>query len=359
MTTSRRALLHNLGAPVASEARKRDGKPHGRKANGSLTQALGLRFHINRRTGALLNAVNRGSTAYAEMLQRIAFSIFPIFLEITIASTYLLSSYVWYFGVLTLGIVIVYFTFTFFVTEYRNKFRRWVTETNDYFNQKAADSLTNVETIKYFSAENHMSEVYDDALAKYQTAQIQSQQSLALLNGGQSVIIGAGVTLALYLAAEQVRSGDMTVGDFVLVQQYILQLYQPLAFLGTIYRMIKQSLVDVEAMFQLLQEPIEIQDNPNAVNVDDVTFLPSVEFDRVTFSYDPQASYEPALREVSFYVPPSGSLAIVGKTGAGKSTITRLCYRLYDVQEGSVRVFSQDVRELRKASLRSRIGSRH
>lgn len=181
-------------------------------------QSLSLRFHINRRTGALLTAVNRGSTAYSELLQRLAFSIFPIVLEVTLASAYLFAQYTHAFGLITLGLVIGYFGFTFIATEWRNKFRRQVTSATDDFNQKASDSLTNFETIKYFSAEHFMSREYDSALARYQNAQIQNQQSLLALNTGQSLIIGACIIGALLLSVERIQKEKMSIGDFALVQ---------------------------------------------------------------------------------------------------------------------------------------------
>jgi len=319
-------------------------------------QQLSLKFHLNRKTGALLRAVSRGSAAYSDLLRYISFQIFPIFLEVMLVSTYLFTQYSWYFGIITLAVVFCYFFFTVVCTEWRNKFRRTMTEKDDQFNQKATDSLINFETVKLFNGEDECARVYDESLAAYQDASIQSQQSLSLLNMGQNVIISAGVASAMYLAGWQVSSGDMTVGDFVLIQVYILQLYTPLNFLGTYYRMIKQSLVDVEAMFKLLGEEMDVRDVEDAPELTLTAGNVEVKLNNIYFSYDKRASEKPVVRGVTFGATHGQKVAIVGTSGAGKSTLARLLYRLYDVDSGFISICGQNIAECTQNSVRRRIG---
>lgn len=316
-------------------------------------QGLSLRFHLNRKTGAVLRAVSRGSSAYSDLLRYISFQILPIFFEVGLVSGYLLTKYSWYFGVITISVIVVYVSFTVTVTEWRNKYRRVQTQMDDAFNTKAVDALLNFETVKYFCAEQHIADVYDESLKAVQDANIASQQSLSLLNAGQNAIISFGVAGAMWLAGREVVNGGMTVGDFVLVNVYILQLYTPLNFLGTYYRMIKQSLVDVESMFKLLRENAEVADAPGAVALRTGT-VADVSFDKVTFTYEPKRG--PILKSVSLSVGAGQKLAVVGSSGAGKSTIARLLYRLYDVDSGIIYIAGQDIALCTQRSVRLAVG---
>jgi ATP-binding cassette subfamily B protein len=254
-------------------------------------------------------------------------------------------------------VIVVYIAFTVPFTEWRNKFRRQQTDADDVFNQKATDSLLNFETVKLFCAEPHIAHVYDVALAKSQKASLRTTQSLTGLNMGQAVIITVGITLSLALAAKEVQNGNMTVGDFVLVNTYILQLYVPLNFLGTYYRMIKQCMVDVEAMFRLMKENNDVPDDDGATDLvlhsrDDAR----VEFEGVKFAYSGDADGRQILRGVSFAVEPGQKVAIVGSSGAGKSTIGKLLYRLYDIYGGAVLINGQDISRITQRSVRCAIG---
>ena len=316
---------------------------------------LSLRFHINRKTGAVIRACARGSESFANLLRYISFQVAPIFLEVGLVCAYLFSQYEWYFAVITAAVIVTYIGFTVPFTEWRNKFRREMTVADDAFNQKATDSLLNFETIKLFCAEPHIGETYDTALRKTQQATLKTQRSLAGLNLGQALIIAFGISASLALAAKRVVSGDMTVGDFVLVNTYILQLYVPLNFLGTYYRMIKQCMVDVESMFKLLKESKDVDDEPDAKEL----VLKSkedarLEFDNVVFAYNPKERL--ILNRVSFTVDPGTKVALVGRSGAGKSTISKLLYRLYDIQGGVIRIAGQDVKHCTQRSVRLHIG---
>jgi len=316
---------------------------------------LSLRFHINRKTGAVIRACARGSESFANLLRYISFQIAPIFLEVGLVCIYLFIKYDWYFAVITASTIAAYIGFTVPFTEWRNKFRRYMVEADDAFNQKATDSLLNFETIKLFCAEPHIAHTYDEALKRTQKATLQTTQSLAGLNLGQALIITIGITGSLILAAKQVVEGTMTVGDFVLINTYILQLYVPLNFLGTYYRMIKQCMVDVEQMFTLLRENKEVQDVPGATDL--VLKSPaeaSLEFEKVTFAYDPKDRL--ILNRVSFTVGPGTKVALVGRSGAGKSTISKLIYRLYDIQSGVIRIAGQDIKQCTQRSVRLHIG---
>ena len=313
---------------------------------------LSLRFHINRKTGSVIRACSRGSESFAALLRYISFQVAPIFLEVALVCVYLWIFYTWYFGIITFMVIVVYIAFTVPFTEWRNKFRRQQTDADDVFNQKATDSLLNFETVKLFCAEPHIAHVYDVALAKSQKASLRTTQSLTGLNMGQAVIITVGITLSLALAAKEVQNGNMTVGDFVLVNTYILQLYVPLNFLGTYYRMIKQCMVDVEAMFRLMKENNDVPDDDGATDLvlhsrDDAR----VEFEGVKFAYSGDADGRQILRGVSFAVEPGQKVAIVGSSGAGKSTIGKLLYRLYDIYGGAVLINGQDISRITQRSV--------
>jgi ABC-type transport system involved in Fe-S cluster assembly fused permease/ATPase subunit len=317
---------------------------------------LSLKFHITRKTGAVIRGCARGSESFALLLKYISFQIAPIFIEVAMVCCFLLVQYDWYFGIITFFVIFAYIGFTVPFTEWRNKFRREQTEADDRFNQKATDSLLNFETIKLFCAEPHIAHTYDEALKQTQKATLKTTQSLAGLNLGQALIITIGITASMGLAAEQVVDGNMTIGDFVLVNTFILQLYVPLNFLGTYYRMIKQCMVDVEAMFRLMGENQEVADADDAKDL--VLTNPSqakIEYENVFFSYDPKEDRK-ILKGVSFVVEPGQKLALVGESGAGKSTIAKLLYRLYDIQGGRILINGQDVAKCTQRSVRLNIG---
>jgi len=257
---------------------------------------------------------------------------------------------VW-FAVIVLVTVAIYATYTILVTEWRIKFRRQLNESDSEASTKAIDSLLNYETVKYFSNEDHEAKRFDKAMQRYERAAVLSDQSLSLLNVGQGFIIAAGLTLVMYRAGAGVVSGTMTVGEFVLVNAYLLQLYQPLNMLGFMYREVKQALVDMESMFRLLRVEREIQDKPGAQPLQ--VSGGAVEFQNVDFRYEQR---RPILHGVSFAVPAGKTVAIVGSSGAGKSTISRILFRFYDVEGGSVRIDGQDIRDVTQDSLRRAIG---
>ena len=312
---------------------------------------LALRFHLERQTGGVSRAIERGSKGIEFLLSFMLFNVLPTLLEIFLVCGILLVRYEVWFAAVTFGTIVVYIVFTFAVTEWRIKYRRVMNETDNEAHTRAIDSLLNYETVKYFGNEAHEAKRFDSSLARYETAAVKSETSLAMLNVGQSMIIAVGVTGVMLMAARGVAGGGMTVGDFVLVNAFLLQLYQPLNFLGMVYRQIKQSLVDMENMVSLLDQPAEVVDRPDARP------LPQgggeVVFDHVDFSYDPKRSI---LHDVGFRVPSGKTVAVVGPSGAGKSTISRLLFRFYDVTEGAVRIDGADIRDVTQESLRAAIG---
>ncbi len=312
---------------------------------------LALRFHLERQTGGLSRVIERGTKAIETLLSFMLFNILPTLLEILLVAAILWGLFDIWFALVTLVTVIGYIAFTMGVTEWRLRFRRQMNITDQEANTKAIDSLLNYETVKYFGNEGHEAERYDRAQQRYEEAAVRSRTSLSLLNIGQSLIISAGLTAVMWMAARGIVAGTMTVGDFVLVNTYLMQLYQPLNFFGFVYREIKQSLVDMEQMFGLIDVEPEVRDRPGAPPLR--VAGGAVEFDHVSFGYDPR---RPILKDVSLRVPAGRSVAIVGPTGAGKSTVSRLLFRFYDVDEGAVRIDGQDVREVRQDSLRAAIG---
>ena len=313
--------------------------------------ALSLSFHLDRQTGGLSRAIERGTKGIEFLLSYVLFSILPTIVEIALVSGILWWMFDWRFSAVTLATVLGYVWFTFAITEWRLKYRRAMNESDSDANTKAIDSLLNFETVKYFGNEEHEARRFDGALRVYEKAAVKSETSLAVLNVGQTAIISLGATVMMLMAAVGVRDGRMTVGDFVLVNSYLIQLYMPLNFLGTVYREIKQSLIDMEQMFSLLRVPEDIADRPGArvLEVGGGT----ISFENVSFGYD---SRRPILKNVSFAVPAGRTVAIVGPSGAGKSTISRLLFRFYDVTEGRVTIDGQDVRDVTQASLRRAIG---
>ncbi len=312
---------------------------------------MSLRFHLNRQTGGLSRVIERGVSAIQFVLSFMLFNIVPTLLEIALVVGILLYSFEWPFAAITFVCVFGYVLFSIFVTEWRLKFRRRMNESDSKANTKAIDSLINYETVKYFGNEKHEYSRYNDSLLGYEQAAIQSQGSLSLLNIGQGFIIGIGLTSVMILAAMNVEKGEMTIGDFVLVNTYLMQLYMPLNFLGFVYRQIKQSFVDMEKMYSLLEEEKEIQDLPDAKEL--IVANGSLEFKNVSFSYDSNRSI---LKNVSFKVEPGQTVAVVGPSGSGKSTIARLIYRFYETSDGSIEIDGQNIQQVSQDSLRSQIG---
>jgi ATP-binding cassette, subfamily B, heavy metal transporter len=313
--------------------------------------SLSLRFHLERRTGGLARAVERGIAGIEFLLSFMLFNVVPTLFEIVIVSAILWRLYNWTFAAVTLGTIVTYIAFTFIVTDWRVRFRREMNERNSEANTKSVDSLLNYETVKYFANEEHEAQRYDRALHAYERAAVKSETTLALLNVGQGVIIATGLIGIMLLAGQGVAAGNMTVGDFVLVNTYLIQLYTPLNFLGMVYRNIKQSLTDLEQLMALTKIEPEIEDRPGAPGL--AVQRGAVTFRHVDFRYDPRREI---LRDVDFAVPPGGSVAIVGPSGAGKSTIARLLFRFYDVSAGAIEIDGQDIREVTQDSLRRAIG---
>ncbi|KAL6054061.1 Metal ABC transporter permease [Balamuthia mandrillaris] len=314
--------------------------------------SLSLRFHMHRQTGMVLKALERGINGINFLLSMLLFNIVPTLLEMLLVCGYLLIFYEFLFSFMTFVTIVSYITFTLVVTEWRNKFRREMNDKDNDASNKAVDSLINYETVKYFCNERHESKRYGAALTEKMVAAEKSYTSLALLNIGQSAIIAVGCLAVMLLAGRRAVDGDMTVGDFVLVNTYLLQLYLPLGFLGTSYRMIKTSLVDLENMFALLDEQHDVLDHPDAKEL--VVRRAAVKFDRVMFAYEDPS--KPVLRDISFEIPPGRTVAVVGPTGAGKSTLARLLFRFYDVNSGSITIDGQDISRVTQTSLRRSIG---
>ena len=313
--------------------------------------SLSLRFHLERQTGGVSRDIERGTKGISFLLNFMLFSILPTLLEIGLVAGILFYKYNAWFAVITFITLIVYIVFTLFITEWRMIFRRTMNDMDSKANTRAIDSLLNYETVKYFGNEDYEARRYDEHMSKWETSAVKNQTSLATLNAGQSAIIAIGMTALMLLASNGVVEGELTLGDLVLINVFMLQLYMPLHFLGFVYREIKHSLVDMEKMFRLLDENREIQDAPDAVvlKVDQT----SVHFEQVCFSYEPKRQI---LFDINFDIPSGHTVAVVGSSGAGKSTLSRLLFRFYDVNSGRILIDNQDIRKVTQASLRAAIG---
>ena len=313
--------------------------------------ALSLRYHITRKTGGLSRIIERGVKGVVFLLRFLLFSMGPLALELLMVAVILWWVFdFWYLAVVVLTIAI-YIWFTFAVTEWRVRIRRRMNERDTDANQKAIDSLLNYETVKYFSAEDREASRYDNSMRGYETAALQTSYSLAFLNFGQSLFITGGLIAVMVMAALGVQRGDLTVGDFVMVNAYMIQITMPLNFLGTVYREIRQSLVDMGEMFDLLEQPAEVEDKPGAPDL--AVTGGEISFENVDFSYEENRQI---LFDLDLKVPAGKTVAVVGPSGSGKSTLGRLLFRFYDVQSGSLKIDGQDVRDVAQASLRSSIG---
>lgn len=313
--------------------------------------SLSLRFHLNRQTGGMTRDIERGTRGIASLVSYTLYSILPTLVEITLVIGYLAIHYDIWFSAITAAALVVYVVFTVVVTEWRTHFRRTMNDLDSKANIKAIDSLINYETVKYFGNEDYESRRYDQGLQHYETAAVKSQTSLSILNTGQSMIIAIAVTLILWRATLGVIDGKMTLGDLVLVNAFMIQLYIPLNFLGVIYREIKQSLADMERLFSLLDQHREIADAPHAAPL--IAQGAEVRFSHVDFSYE---STRQILFDVDFTIPAGTTTAVVGHSGSGKSTLSRLLFRFYEVEAGDITIDGQDLRDITQASLRRAIG---
>jgi len=312
---------------------------------------LSLPFHLERKTGGLTRVLERGRTGIETMVRMVILQLAPTIVELVLMMGVLLWQFDWRYVLVTFVTVVVYMIYTYYATEWRIEIRRRMNESDTEANTKAIDSLLNYETVKYFSAEEREAQRYDKSMQRYERASVHTYTSLAVLNTGQAIIFTFGLTTTMLMCAVGVRNGTNTVGDFVMVNAMMIQLYQPLNFMGMVYREIKQAIIDIEKMFGVLSKNAEVQDKADAqpLHVQSGT----IRFDDVKFAYDPE---RPILKGLSFEVPAGKTVAIVGPSGAGKSTISRLLFRLYDVSGGKITIDGQDIRDVTQASLRASIG---
>ena len=313
--------------------------------------ALSLRFHLERQTGGMTRDIERGTRAVHSLISYSLYSIVPTLIEVTMVLTLLAVKFDAWFAWITITALVFYISFTITVTEWRTKFRKQMNELDSTAHSRAIDSLLNYETVKYFNNEDFEAKRYDENLEKLRRAALKSQTTLSLLNTGQQLIIAAALIAMLWRATTGVVEGRMTLGDLVMVNAFMIQLYIPLNFLGVIYREIKQALTDLDKMFTLLERNREVDDVPGAQALE-VT-AGHVRFDHVSFAYDPA---RPILQDVSFDIPPGKTVAIVGPSGAGKSTLARLLYRFYDINAGAITIDGQELRSVTQTSLRGAIG---
>ena len=314
--------------------------------------ALSLRFHLERQTGGMTRDIERGTRGVHSLISYSLYSIIPTLIEVTMVLSLLAVKFdVWFAGITGIALVF-YILFTVTVTEWRTQFRKAMNELDSSAHSRAIDSLLNYETVKYFNNEEFEATRYDENLIRYRQAAIKSQKTLSLLNAGQQLIIAFGLVAMLWRATQGVVDGRMTLGDLVMVNAFMIQLYIPLGFLGVIYREIKQSLTDLEKMFTLMEREREIADEPGAQPIR-INGSPVVRFENVSFAYEPA---RPILHNVSFEIPPGKTVAVVGSSGAGKSTLARLLYRFYDVQQGRITIAGQDIKHVTQSSVRQAIG---
>ncbi|MBI2725964.1 MAG: ABC transporter ATP-binding protein/permease [Polaromonas sp.] len=314
--------------------------------------ALSLRFHLERQTGGMTRDIERGTRGVHSLISYSLYSIIPTLFEVGLVLGILAVKFDAWFAWITLTALVLYITFTVTVTEWRTKFRKEMNALDSTAHSHAIDSLLNYETVKYFNNEAFEANRYDGSLQKYRRAAIRSQRTLSMLNTGQQLIIAVGLVAMLWRATQGVVDGRMTLGDLVMVNAFMIQLYIPLGFLGVIYREIKQSLTDLDKMFTLLEKEREIADEPGAQPLQ-IREEPAVRFENVNFSYEPA---RPILKDVSFEIPPGKTVAVVGSSGAGKSTLARLLFRFYDVQGGRITIAGQDIKKVTQASVRQAIG---
>jgi ABC-type transport system involved in Fe-S cluster assembly fused permease/ATPase subunit len=313
---------------------------------------LSLRFHLERQTGGMTRDIERGVRSVHSLISYSLYSILPTLIEVALVLGFMAWQFDVWFAIITIAALAVYVTFTVLVTEWRTQFRKEMNQLDSTAHSKAIDSLLNYETVKYFNNEDFEAQRYDESLERYRKAALKSQTTLSILNAGQQLIIATALVIILWRATQGVVDGRLTLGDLVMINAFMIQLYIPLNFLGVLYREIKQSLTDLDKMFRLLEREREIQDAPDAdaLRLDDA---PEVRFDRVVFAYDGQ---HPVLHDVSFTIPAGKTVAVVGPSGSGKSTLTRLLYRFYDVQQGVIRINGRDIRTLTQGSLRRAVG---
>ncbi|MEB2348817.1 MAG: ABC transporter ATP-binding protein/permease [Comamonadaceae bacterium] len=313
---------------------------------------LSLRFHLERQTGGMTRDIERGVRGIESMVSFALFNVVATLIEVLLVLGVLGARFDMRFVAVTLGALLLYIGYTVWVTEWRIEFRRQANQFDSAAHTKAIDSLLNYETVKYFNNEAFEAARYDESLERFRLAQLKSRSSLALLNGGQQAIIAVGLVAMLWLATQGVVEGRLTLGDLVMVNAFMIQIYIPLNFLGIVYREIKQNLTDLSRMFALMDRHQEVADAPGALTLAGLE-APSVRFDDVYFAYEPD---RPILRGVSFDIPAGRTVAVVGPSGAGKSTLARLLFRFYDIQQGRILIAGQDIREVTQHSLRRAIG---
>ncbi len=312
---------------------------------------LSLRFHLSRQTGGVTRDIERGANGISSLIQMTLFSVLPTLIEIALVAGILFSQFDWQFAAITLVIVVIYITLTISITEWRTKLRRQMNEMDSQANTRAIDSLLNYETVKYFGNEAYEATRYDASLQKWEVAAVKNQTSVGVLNAAQAFVIAIGMTLMLILASRGVVSGKLTVGDLVMINAFLIQMFIPLNFLGVMYRQIKQSLTDIERLFDLLNVHREISDAPDAKAL--IVRGGAVAFQAIQFGYETNRQI---LRGVSFDIPAGHNVAVVGTSGAGKSTLARLLYRFFEVNSGHISIDGQDIRHVTQSSLRAAIG---
>ena len=312
--------------------------------------SLSLQFHLNRQTGALSKFIDRGTKGIDFLLRYVIFNVVPTFIEIILVTIILLNLYGYFYALITIITITIYVILTFAITQWRVQFRRDMNSADNSVSTKMIDSLLNFETVKYFNNENHEFNRLDVSLKKYELAANKSRHSLSLLNIAQIIVIMSGITIMLVMTAFGIRSNDISIGGFVVINAYMLQLYQPLNFLGSVYREIQQSLVDMENMFNLLDEKSKVKDSLKQLNINNKT---EIKFSNISFGYDERRT---VIKDISFDVPNGKKVAIVGPTGAGKSTISRLLFRFYDPTSGSIYINDENINSISQHSLRKIIG---